>query len=232
MSDYQGSKRRGWYNTAMQKSTEQAEEWQAIWERKGALDAFVDYGRSTYNYFFRRVLRRYLTKQSDMLELGCGRASLSLSLAPEIKKLVGVDISETAIQQATASAHKHQLLNTVFFIDDCTGLSLQEKFDFVWSQGLLEHFENPNRVASEHFRMLKPGGAALMSIPYKYSYHALWYILTRPKTLRRFWPWTEQRFFDRKELLAVGNAVTPDTKVFFLHPFFLGIIFLELTCKK
>lgn len=213
----------------MQKTTEQAGEWQEIWERQGGLDRFIDWGRTVYNHFFRRVLRRYLTPRSTVLEMGCGRASLSLSLAPEIQKLVGVDISTVAVEQATSFARAHHIQNATFMIDDCTNLALPEKFDFVWSQGLLEHFEDPVIVAREHYRALAPGGVALLSMPYRYSYHTLWYKLTRPKMLRRFWPWTEQQFFTRKELYAIGRAVTPHTRVFFLHPLPLGLVFLELS---
>lgn len=212
----------------MQKDVEQAGEWQKIWERKGWGDSIIDWGRTTYNYFFRRILRRYLTPNSNMLELGCGRASLSLSLCPEIGKLVGVDISDAAVKQAAAFAHNRGISNAEFIIDDCTKLSTTEKFDFVWSQGLLEHFEDPIIVAREHYRALKPGGAALMSVPYRYSYHTLWYAVTRPNIMRRFWPWTEQRFYDRAQLLAIGKAVSPNVRVFLLQPLPLGIIFLEL----
>ena len=212
----------------MQKSTEQAGQWQAIWERRGALDTFIDWGRTAYNYFFRRVLRMHLTKYSKMLELGCGRASLTLSLAPEIAELIGVDISDVAVRQAAMFAREHHIPHATFVVNDCTKLTLTQTFDFVWSQGLLEHFENPIVVAREHYRMLKPGGTALLSVPYRYSYHTLWYTCTRPKFLRRFWPWTEQCFFNCTQLLTVGKAVTSDAHVFFLQPFPLGIIFLEL----
>ncbi len=212
----------------MQKSTEQATEWQEIWERQGAVDRVIDIGRSVYNWFFRPVLSGYLNPDSTMLELGCGRASLSLSVAPHIKKLVGLDISESAARQAAAFAKQEHIENATFMIDDCTDLKLSEKFNFVWSQGLLEHFDDPVRVARQHYEALALGGTALLSVPYKYSYHQVWYSLTRPRLLRHFWPWTEQRFFDRPELLAVGRAITPKARVFMLHPLPLGIIFLEL----
>ncbi len=216
----------------MQKDVEQKQEWQEIWERQGTLDKVIDFGRSTYNIFFRRVLRRYLTRSSTVLEMGCGRASLTLSLCPEIQKLVGIDISDVAVRQAADSAKRAGVHNASFLIDDCTKLALTEKFDFVWSQGLLEHFDEPVVVASEHYRALAPGGTALLSVPYQYSYHALWYICTRPRFLRRFWPWTEQRFFDKKELLAVGKAVTPHARTFLLQPLPLGLVFLELSKPK
>jgi SAM-dependent methyltransferase len=212
----------------MQKSTEQATEWQEIWERRGAVDTIIDLGRSVYNWFFQTILRRYLNPDSTMLELGCGRASLSLSLAPHIKRLVGVDISDSAVRQAIASAKRKHIENATFALGDCTKLNLSETFNFVWSQGLLEHFDDPVLVAREHYKALAPGGVALLSVPYTYSYHTVWYGLTRPRILRRFWPWTEQRFFTRPELLAVGKAVTREARVFMLHPLPLGIVFLEL----
>ena len=212
----------------MQKSTEQAGQWQEIWERKGALDSFIDWGRTVYNYFFRRILRCYLAPHSRMLELGCGRASLTLSLAPEIQELVGVDISSAATQQAAAFAREHHITNATFSVDDCTKLAMTETFDVVWSQGLIEHFDDSTAITREHYAVLRPGGVALISVPYRYSYHNVWYILTRPRLLRRFWPWTEQKFFDKKTLLALGKSITPHSRVFLLQPFPLGIVFLEM----
>lgn len=212
----------------MQNDVEQIEKWEEIWERHNLLDIIIDTGRSIYNWFFRRIIRNYITSDSTMLELGCGRASLSISLCSEIKKLVGIDISESALRQADYSAQRLNISNASFKLDNCTNLELKERFDFVWSQGLLEHFEDPINVAHQHFLALVPGGTALISVPYKYSYHALWYTLTRPRILQRFWPWTEQRFFNKRELLTVGKAVTPSARTFLLQPFPLGIIFLEL----
>lgn len=214
----------------MQQTIEQAGDWQAIWARRGLLDTFIDAGRSFYNFFFRRFHRNYIGPKTRMLELGCGRASLTLSLCPEIGDLVGVDISDVAVAQATQWAKDHGIKNARFLVGDCTKLTLDERFDVVWSQGLIEHFEDSTAVAREHYRMLAPGGAALLSVPYTYSYHNFWYAVTRPKFLRRFWPWTgtEQRFFTKKELLELGKEITQHARVYTLQPLILGIIILEL----
>ena len=215
----------------MQKDIEQAGEWQAVWSRKGGfVDSVIDLGRTIYNLFFRRILRRYITKDTRMLELGSGRASLSLSICKEIKSLYGVDISDVALKQASASAESLGVSNAKFIIGDCTKLNIDDKFDFVWSQGLIEHFDDPTLVAREHYKALVPGGVVLISVPYKYSYHTIWYKMSRPKLLRWLWPWegTEQRFFNHKELTRVGRAITPHFRVFLMQPFPLGIIFLEM----
>ena len=214
----------------MQKSTEQAEQWQEIWERHNAVDTVIDCGRTVYNFFFRRILRKYLTNSSNMIELGCGRASLSLSLVPEIGSLTGADISDVAVTQANSYALRKGLRNTRFIVADCTNLGsdFDEKFDFSWSQGLIEHFDDSTAITGQHYTSLRPGGVALISVPYRYSYHNVWYTLTRPRLLLRFWPWTEQKFFDKKTLLALGKSITPHSRVFLLQPFPLGIVFLEM----
>lgn len=208
--------------------TYQKEEWQNIWTRRGWLTVIVNMGRSVYNWFFRRYLRRFISKDTRFLEVGCGTSTLTLSLAGEIKELVGLDIAESAIELSNKNARELGTENIRFEIGDCLNLTYQDEFDIVWSQGLMEHFENPVLVASEHYKATKHGGIALLSVPYRYSYHALWYILTRPKILRPLWPWTEQLFYNKRQLLDIGRRVTPKARVHFLQPFPLGIAILEL----
>lgn len=212
----------------MKNLTYQKEDWQKIWVRRSWLSAIVNMGRSIYNWFFRRHLRKFISKDTRLLEVGCGTATLTLSLASEIKELVGVDIAEAALELSRRHATEMGVRNSRFEIGDCLGLPYENEFDVVWSQGLMEHFERPEAVAAQHYKATRLGGIALISVPYRYSYHALWYILTRPKPLRPFWPWTEQLFLDKKRLLAIGRTITPKAHVRFLQPFLLGIIILEL----
>ena len=208
--------------------TYQKKEWQDIWTRRGWMMRIIDMGRSIYNWFFRRYLRKFISKNTRLLEVGCGTATLTLSLANEIKELVGIDITEAAIELSGKHAVKMGVNNSRFELGDCLNLPYQDRFDVVWSEGLLEHFEYPEEVVIQHYKATKPGGITLIGVPYKYSYHALWYFLTRPKPLRFLWPWTEQIFLDKKRLLAIGRTLTPAASVHSLQPFPLGIIILEL----
>jgi 2-polyprenyl-3-methyl-5-hydroxy-6-metoxy-1,4-benzoquinol methylase len=196
--------------------------------RRGVLTSIINTGRKIYNWFFRRYLRKFISRETRLLEVGCGTATLTLSLADEIKELVGVDISEAAIELSDKNAKKLEVVNAKFELGDCLNLNYENEFDVVWSQGLMEHFDEPGKVAFEHYKATSPGGVTLISVPYKYSYHALWYGVTRPKLLRPLWPWTEQVFLSKKELLAIGRTLTDKAHVHFLQPFPLGIIILEL----
>lgn len=210
------------------KLVHQKEEWQAIWKRQGIFHMIIDLGRSIYNWFFRRYLRKYITSNTRLLELGCGTSTLTLSLAHEIHDLVGIDNAEAAIELSRKNAFEKGIQNSRFELEDCLALPYENEFDIVWSQGLLEHFSDPHVVASQHYKAAKPGGITLISIPYRYSYHMLWYQLTRPQVLRFLWPWTEQIFYNKKQLLEIGRKITPHARIHFLQPFFLGIIILEL----
>lgn len=201
-----------------------------MWLREGIATAIVDAGRNFYNWFLRRVLRRYILSDSTMLELGCGTSTLFISLAGEVKKIVGLDISEAAVELSRKNAKLLGVKNTEFVLGDCRSIPYENEFDLVWSNGLLEHFDDPLEIARQHYKAVRPGGVALMSVPYYYSYHNLWYILTRPRIMRPFWLWpgVEQIFFTRHELKKIGANITPHSRVFFLKPFLLGMIFLEL----
>ena len=45
-------------------------------------------------------------------------------------------------------------------------------FDAVISEAVLEHVHSPNRVVSEIYRVLKPGGYICVAVPFLQGYHA------------------------------------------------------------
>lgn len=206
--------------------------WEEIWKRKNLMSATIDSGREVYNSFFRKLFRKHITPNTTLLELGCGTSTLTISLAPEIKKLIGLDISPEALVISRRKATEMGVTNAEFVIGDCLNIpaEYENHFDLAWSQGLMEHFDDPVAVARQHYRSLKPGGTALISIPYRISFYTIWYKITRPRMLRKFWPWTEQVFFTKKQLMAIGAKVAPagSFRTYLLKPPFLGICILEL----
>jgi SAM-dependent methyltransferase len=59
----------------------------------------------------------------DVLDVGCGHAELALMLAARGHAVVGIDISQTAINVATATAKKRGLANATFMRADATSFS-------------------------------------------------------------------------------------------------------------
>ena len=207
---------------------DQEKEWQRIWVRQGIMTRIINAGRRVYNYFFLRMLSRYVTSETRLLELGSGTSSLLMQLAPNVKEVVGLDITKASIDLSENAAHEAGISNAHFILGDCLTYPFEPTYDIVWSQGLMEHFQNPEDIAKAHLRALKPGGTALISVPYRYSYHTIWYLLTRPRILRPLWPWTDQVFYNKRMLAEIGAKVTPHVRTFLLYPFFLGIAIVEL----
>lgn len=208
-------------------------EWDRVWKRKGFLTKLVDFGREKYNNYFIRVLEKKCNKNSKVLEVGCGTASLTLMLCDRIKKLIGIDISKKALEIAEQNAKNLNVSNAEFIKMDCTKMTFPSKtFDLVWSQGLIEHFKDPLKIVEEKIRVCKKGGHVLISVPYLYSYMHVWYLATRPKLFRNLWPWTEQEFYTKQKftrLIKRVNLDNLDYKIFLLRPVILGIIIMEIT---
>lgn len=203
--------------------------WDEIWRQRGVVMKVIAAIRHGLHQLHQRLLLDVLPPHASVLELGCGTASLTLSLAPRIQHLVGLDISDEALVIAETARQRLGIQNAEFIKGDCRSVPFTDAFDLVWSAGLIEHFFDDDwRIVNEHLRAVKPGGVALMSVPAKYSLHHLHYLVTRPKMLRRFWPWSDVRYFQKfyspRELAAVGQRSGYPFRVLYLPPFFLGVL--------
>ena len=115
----------------------------------------------------------------NVLEYGAGSGSLLLSLALEnrFRALVGVDISETALQNISkawsdmsgvmgVSIDKLTLMTP---IKDTLPMVPSESVDVILSLDTIEHVLNPYIVLDELHRVAKPEGVFVISVP-NYGY--------------------------------------------------------------
>lgn len=98
--------------------------------------------------------------KGDLLELGCGRGEFAVWLASAVPDLrvTGVDFSISAITIA-----RTRITNTSkpvrFLASDVQSVPFADNtFDWIVSCECLEHLPEPQRMAAEMFRVLKPGG--------------------------------------------------------------------------
>lgn len=209
----------------MKNKTEQI--WDEVWQT-GASGSFITRLRLMYNRMLGRLVSPHVSKNGRSLELGCGTAQLTLMIAPHIQEAVGLDISNEGLAIAEKEKLRLGVTNARFVKADVQHVPFENEFDVVWSAGLLEHFfDHDIDIVKQHIKALKLGGVAVMSVPYKYSLHSLHYALTRPKLTRRFWPWSQERnfqkFYSRQDLRKLGRAVGLPFKVYFLRPWILGL---------
>ena len=109
--------------------------------------------------------RTQLAQGGDVLEYGCAKGAVSLSLAPTAKSVTGIDISPVAIGSANDAAAAQGLLNTRFDVMNAEAMEFEdESFDFIFGSGIIHHLD-VKRSYRELHRVLRPGGRVLFIEP-------------------------------------------------------------------
>lgn len=104
-----------------------------------------------------------------VLEVGCGRGTMSAYFADNGFKCTLLDSSEKIIRNAKEIFNKNGL-KAQFDVGDANNLPYaEESFDLIFSIGLLEHFKEIENTISEQIRVLKKGGVFIGYIVPKYE---------------------------------------------------------------
>lgn len=130
-----------------------------------------------------------------VLEVGCGRGSLSCYFSDAGFDCTLVDLSENAINLAKEIFINNNL-EADFLVGDANNLDLMDNsFDIIFSIGLLEHFDDIEQTLSEQIRVLDDGGIWFGYIVPKYK-----------KNIQNQYNWIN-------EILEGYNNETSDVKI-------------------
>lgn len=104
-----------------------------------------------------------------ILDIGCGTGKFLIEVAKAGGDAVGIELSDGRI----ADAHE-RAKNAGVPIEVVKGFGESlpfpaELFGFVNMSELIEHVQDPHRVLSEVYRVLKTGGMAYMSVPNRFG---------------------------------------------------------------
>ncbi len=124
-----------------------------------------------FHYFEFIKEQALIINAKKVLEVGCGRGTMSLYLNKYLGiEVVLTDISEEAINLAKQNFERHDAKGR-FIVGDAENLSFaDETFDMCVSIGLAEHFEDYTKLFQEQYRVLKKGGMMIsLNIPMKFS---------------------------------------------------------------
>jgi SAM-dependent methyltransferase len=105
----------------------------------------------------------HLADGQRLLDVGCGPGTLTVDLARHVGPsgaVVGVDLSESVIAEATAHAAAEEADGTVTFrTGDFRHLDLAEgSFDVVHAHQVLQHLRDPVGALAAMRRLVRPGG--------------------------------------------------------------------------
>ena len=112
-------------------------------------------------------LRNYLSKGSNVLDVGCGPGPITLDAARLVDPgtVVGVDRAPKMIEQAISSANERGIANATFRLGDAYSLDFaNDTFDITYSNLLLGLVVFPLKALSEQERVTKPGGWIIAGI--------------------------------------------------------------------
>jgi len=133
------------------------------------------------------AIERRLTRESVLLDAGCGRAAPTLAkFRGKAQRLIGIDLVKFAQLPDGIELRRRDLTDT--------GLA-GSSIDLIYSQAVMEHIAEPDAVFAEIARVLKPQGACLALTANKWDYASL---IAR-MVPNRFHPWIVRRTEGREE---------------------------------
>ncbi|MGE3519331.1 MAG: class I SAM-dependent methyltransferase, partial [Vicinamibacterales bacterium] len=99
-----------------------------------------------------------------VLEVGCGIGTDLVRFARGGARVIGVDLSETAIRLAARNLETHACEGRLL-VGDGTRLPIAAgSVDLVYAHGVLQYAPDPAGIVREAVRVLKPGGEAVFMV--------------------------------------------------------------------
>ena len=103
-----------------------------------------------------------LDKNKSVLEIGVGTGRLAIKVAPNCKRLVGIDISPKTIERGFENLSSH--LNVALICGDFMSFEFDEQFDVIYSSLTFMHIEDKASAIQKIASLLKNNGCFVLSI--------------------------------------------------------------------
>lgn len=191
-------------------------------QSKGEKEFYEAYRRYRYSteWHIPQLIASTEPQGKSVLEIGVGNGADGILFSQSGARYTGVDLTETALR----SARKHfELLGLrgTFQIENAERLSFpDDSFDIIYAYGVLHHTPNPTRAIQEVYRVLRPGGTALIMLYNKHSFNYYIRIMAymRLRVLARIISRATRWAHDRSSLAPIesvrGNR---DLRIWQLH---------------
>jgi SAM-dependent methyltransferase len=137
---------------------------------------------------FRHLKQRLPEYKGKVLDVGCGNSPFKFLIDTSKARYIGIDIE---------NADKFDYYNPEKIAFDGENIPFEEdSFDNIISTEVLEHIENPEKIVKEMYRVLKPGGEVIVTVPWSARVHF------EPFDFCRYTP------FKLEKLFSVFQSVT------------------------
>lgn len=111
------------------------------------------------------LLERFVTSESVCLDIGIANGLFAVPIAPKVKEVHGIDISQPMLEECQLNIEKAKLKNVHTYERSATDVQFDDAtFDVVYSYSTLLLVPDVQRAYQEIVRVLKPNGIALLDI--------------------------------------------------------------------
>jgi ubiquinone/menaquinone biosynthesis C-methylase UbiE len=101
--------------------------------------------------------------RGDLIDVACGPGVVTAAIAPGAASVVAFDATEQMLDKARARCARAGLSNVAFERGNAEILPFEDaRFDGVVTRLAIHHFADPQRALGEMFRVLRPGGIAVI----------------------------------------------------------------------
>jgi len=155
---------------------------------------------------FHRQMNEFVTKDSTIIEIGCGIDETIFLPMNGCTNRYGVDLSDVAINKQKAKA-KAKGIDVNFFVADAHNIDMpEESFDLIFGTSILHHL-NLEIVLKEFRRLLKPGGKVIFIEPLGIN-PVINYFRNKTPELRT----PDEKPFDKQDLKVI-SSVFPKSQI-------------------
>jgi ubiquinone/menaquinone biosynthesis C-methylase UbiE len=104
-----------------------------------------------------------LTPDMIILDVACGAAHASDPIAPAVRQVVGIDLTEALLRVGAQRLRHAGISNVLLQEANVESLPfLDESFDVVFCRSSLHHFADPRQAVSEMVRVCRTGGRVVL----------------------------------------------------------------------
>jgi ubiquinone/menaquinone biosynthesis C-methylase UbiE len=132
-------------------------------------------------------------KGKRVLEIGCGIGTDTINFARAGAQVTAVDLTERSLELARQRAEVFGLDDRIQFYqanaEELTSVVPVEKYDLVYSFGVIHHTPHPGNVLQQARQYMHSGSELQIMVYHKWSWKTLWIMLRSSKG--RFWKMDE-----------------------------------------
>lgn len=141
-----------------------------IWGKNKRFSPDLISGKRSVERYFTSVVKRYISGDDTVLDLGCGPGSFLSIVAGISQTIVGADITPNFIDECNGLIEQRKLPNASAVLIKPGSLPFaDESFDRIIMIDTIHHLEDAAGTMDEVYRILRKGGLLLVFEPNKYN---------------------------------------------------------------